>query len=180
MYRTNHGKKKGNRMTRKVFYSFHYEADAWRAGQVRNMGVLEGNEPTDDNDWETIAGGGDASIQNWIKSQMKDCTCAVVLIGEQTASRPWVIYEIVEAWNQGMGVVGIHIHGLEDSNELPSSKGKNPLDLVTIGNRYVLSSIAKRYNPPGSNSKQCYAWIKQHLSNAVEEAIGIRNRFSLS
>lgn len=30
---------------RQVFYSFHYENDAWRAGQVRNIGVLEGNFP---------------------------------------------------------------------------------------------------------------------------------------
>jgi hypothetical protein len=28
--------------TRKVFYSFHYMPDAWRASQVRNMGVVEG------------------------------------------------------------------------------------------------------------------------------------------
>ncbi len=34
---------------RQVFFSFHYEADAWRAAQVRNMGVVEGNEPVSDN-----------------------------------------------------------------------------------------------------------------------------------
>jgi len=36
---------------RQVFYSFHYEADAWRAAQVRNMGVVEGNQPASDNEW---------------------------------------------------------------------------------------------------------------------------------
>lgn len=32
-------------MTRKVFYSFHYDNDAWRAAQMRNMGVVDGSEP---------------------------------------------------------------------------------------------------------------------------------------
>jgi hypothetical protein len=29
-------------MTRKVFYSFHYDGDADRVAQVRGMGVVEG------------------------------------------------------------------------------------------------------------------------------------------
>lgn len=41
-------------MARRVFYSFHYEPDNSRAAQVRNMGVVEGNKPASDNDWETI------------------------------------------------------------------------------------------------------------------------------
>jgi MTH538 TIR-like domain (DUF1863) len=44
-------------MSRKVFYSFHYEVDGWRASQVRNIGALEGNQPASDNDWETIKKG---------------------------------------------------------------------------------------------------------------------------
>ena len=30
-------------MKRKVFYSFHFDNDNWRAGQVRNMGVVKTN-----------------------------------------------------------------------------------------------------------------------------------------
>ena len=41
-------------MARKAFYSFHYKPDASRAGQVRNIGVVEGNTPVSDNDWETV------------------------------------------------------------------------------------------------------------------------------
>ena len=39
---------------RRVFFSFHYSRDAWRAGQVRNMGMVEGNPPASDNDWEAV------------------------------------------------------------------------------------------------------------------------------
>ena len=32
-------------MKRRVFYSFHYQADSWRASMVRNIGSIEGNKP---------------------------------------------------------------------------------------------------------------------------------------
>jgi hypothetical protein len=35
----------------KVFFSFHFDLDHWRASQVRNMGLLEGNAELSDNDW---------------------------------------------------------------------------------------------------------------------------------
>ena len=45
-------------MARRTFYSFHHKPDNWRASQVRNMGVIEGNRPVSDNDWEQIKKGG--------------------------------------------------------------------------------------------------------------------------
>ena len=53
-------------MARRAFYSFHYEPDNSRAAQVRNMGMVDGNTPVADNDWETITKGGDAAIKKWI------------------------------------------------------------------------------------------------------------------
>jgi hypothetical protein len=53
-------------MARKVFFSFYYVGDGWRASQVRNMGALEGNAPCSDNDWETVKKGGDKAIEKWI------------------------------------------------------------------------------------------------------------------
>lgn len=81
-------------MARQVFYSFHYDNDNWRASQVRNIGVIEGNRPAPDNDWETIKKGGDAAIQNWINNQLRYRSCTIVLIGSNTAGRKWINYEI--------------------------------------------------------------------------------------
>lgn len=50
-------------MARKSFFSFHYKPDNWRASQVRNMGVVEGNQPTTDNDWESITRGGNKLLK---------------------------------------------------------------------------------------------------------------------
>ena len=104
-------------MARRVFYSFHYKPDVWRVSQVRNIGTVEENKPATDNDWETITGGGDSRIKKWIADQMSGRTCTVILVGSSTANRKWINHEIAESWNDGMGVVGINIHNLENSQE---------------------------------------------------------------
>ena len=162
-------------MARRVFYSFHYKPDNWRAAMVRNIGSIEGNRPASDNDWETVKRGGNAAIERWIAGQMKYRSCTVVLVGSDTANRKWINYEIVKSWNDGMGVVAIHIHGLENSDGNTSSKGENPFTFISCGNpRKKLSSMVQCYNPTGRNSRERYAWISKHLANAVEEAIEIR------
>lgn len=165
-------------MVRRAFYSFHYKPDNWRAAQVRNIGSIEGNSPTTDNDWETIKKDGDSAIKRWITNQMKNRSCAVVLVGTSTANRKWINYEIAKAWKDNMGVVGIHIHGLKDRNEDTSSKGKNPFHYLTLENSSTsLSSIVKCHDPQGHNSKERYDWISRRLANAVEEAISIRDQY---
>lgn len=163
-------------MTRRVFFSFHYKPDVRRAAQVRQIGTLEGNKPASDNDWEKVTSGGDAAIKRWIAEQMKGRSCTVVLVGEKTANRKWINYEIVKSWEAGTGVVGIRIHGLKDTDGNTAAMGDNPFDFVIHEpTKKKLSSIVKCYNPAGTNSKDRYAWISKHLANAVEEAIKIRN-----
>ena len=160
---------------RQVFYSFHYNNDAWRASQVRNIGVVEGNKPASDNDWEKVKRGGDSAIRKWIAEQMHYRSSTVVLVGSDTANRKWINHEIIKSWDDGMGVVGIYIHGLKNSESKVSTKGKNPFDFIGYGNTgKKLSSIVKCYDPAGSNSQARYDWINKHLANAVEEAIEIR------
>ena len=86
---------------RQIFYSFHYDNDVFRVQQIRNIGAIEGNKPVSANEWETIKRGGDAAIKRWIDDNMKYKSCLVVLIGSETANRPWVDYEIRKAWNDG-------------------------------------------------------------------------------
>lgn len=165
-------------MARKVFYSFHYIPDNWRASQVRNIGVIEGNAPASDNDWETVKKGGEAAIQKWIDDQLNGRSCAIVLIGAETAGRKWINYEIGKAWNEGKGVLGIHIHNLKNSEGRQSSKGANPFEGFTMDrDKSKLSSIVKTYDPPGYDSASVYAHIKANLSDWVEEAIRIRNNY---
>ena len=165
--------------TRRVFYSFNYELDAWRTSQVRNIGVVEGNKPVTDNDWEKVKQGGDEAIEEWIKTQLNNRTCTVVLVGSATADRQWIDYEIIESWNSKKGVVGIYIHGLKDKDGKTTTKGNNPFDSIKFKkDGEKLSSIVKCHTPKGKDSQEKYADIKDNLSDWVEEAIDIRNNYS--
>ena len=163
-------------MARKAFYSFHYILDNWRAAQVRSMGVIEGNQSVSDNDWESITKGGDRAIEAWIDGQMKGKSCEVVLIGSQTAGRKWITYEIKKAWNDGKGVVGIHIHNLKSRNGQQSALGGNPFGYLTVSG-VDMASIVRTYNPPYSASASVYGYIKDNIEKWVEEAISTRNRY---
>ena len=179
-------------MARKVFYSFHYQNDAWRAGQVRNMNKLEGDEPLSTNAWEEVQRKGDDNIQAWIDENMKGKSCLVVLVGEKTYSRKWCKYEIYHAWKEKKGIVCIYVHGLKNQDGEQSAKGRNPLELFCIDttfnyivehqspadqNEINLVNVCKAYDTPYSNSTNVYSYIKDHIEEWVEEAIEIRKKY---
>ena len=85
-------------MVRRVFFSFHYERDAWRASQVRNSWVTKPDREAagfwDAAEWEKVKKQGDAAIKRWIDKGLEGTSVTVVLIGTETCSRKWVRYEI--------------------------------------------------------------------------------------
>jgi len=140
------------------------------------MGVIEGDAPVSDNDWDKVTNGGDDAIKKWIDGQMVGKTCVVVLIGAGTAGRKWITHEIIKGWDSKKGVLGIHVHNLKDSDKKQATKGGNPFDNITIGtNGPKLSTVVKSYDPPHTESTDVYAYIKKNLSDWVEAAIKIRD-----
>jgi len=164
-------------MARKVFTSFHYVPDNWRANQVRNMGKIEGNPVATTNKWEEVTKGGNKAIEKWIDDNMSGKSCVIVLVGENTAGRKWINYEIEKAWSEGRGVFGIHIHNLKDSSGNQSSMGKNPFDGYKIGEK-SMSSIVKCYNPPYTTSTNVYNYISENIEDWIEKAIEIRDEYA--
>lgn len=165
-------------MARRVFYSFHYKPDNWRVSQVRNIGAIEDNRAATDNEWETIKRGRDSAIQRWINDQMNGTSSIVLLIGANTANRKWINYEIAKAWNDGKGVLGVHIHNLKDKEQKQSTKGANPFDYIQLSKENTrLSSLVRAYDPPYSTSTYVYDYIRLNLAEWVEEAIRIRNKY---
>jgi MTH538 TIR-like domain (DUF1863) len=160
-------------MARQTFFSFHYERDAWRAGQVRNCTLL----PTDDQhgfidsvEWESIKRQGDDAIRRWINKQLEYTTVTVVLIGAETAERPWVQHEITQSWDRGNGVVGVWIHNVKDQGRNTDVAGRNPFDQFKLPNGTLLSSICKTYDwVLGDGRNNLGAWI--------EEAFRLRSKY---
>lgn len=163
-------------MARKVFYSFHYDADNWRVSKIRNIGAIEENQPASDNDWEAVKKGGDPAIERWIDNQMSGRTCAIVLIGAGTAGRKWINYEIKKAWDDKRGLLGIHIHNIHDRHNQTSNKGANPFANFSVGTQ-ALSSIVPVYDPAGIDSKAVYGNIAANLSAWINNAIAVRNKY---
>ena len=168
MYRISSTKK------RRVFYSFHYDNDHWRAQTVRQIGTVEGSQPVSENKWETVQRSGDRAIKEWIDSELKGRSCTVVLVGSETASRKWIKYEIMKSWNDNKGVVGIYIHGLKDKNRKTSPQGRNPFSNIKFKDGRRLSSVVKCYKPIGRTSQEKYAWIKRNIAGVISQAIRIR------
>ena len=138
------------------------------------MGVIEGNRPASDNDWEEIKKGGDDAIKKWINDQMSAKSVVILLIGSNTADRKWINYEIEKAWKDKRGLLSIYIHNLKDRDEEQSSKGDNPFDKFNVDDK-KLSSIVKAYDPPYKTSTSVYDYIKDNLADWIETAIDIRN-----
>jgi hypothetical protein len=156
---------------RQIFYSFHFGNDVMRVQQIRNMGALEDNKPVSPNEWEEVKKKGDAAIKKWIDDNMLYRSCVVVLIGEETANRPLVKYEIEKAWKDGKGLLGIHIHNLNCPRNGTCTKGPNPFDGFTFKDGTKLSSVVKCYNPKTTDA---YNDIKDNIEGWIEAAIQAR------
>lgn len=164
-------------MARKVFFSFHFDNDFWRTQQVRNIGAIEGQTLCNANAWEEVKRRGNASIEKWIADNMSGKSCVVVLVGAQTANRPWVIHEITKGWNDGKGILGIRIDKLLDNTGRSSTAGSNPFDKLTFGQGgEKLSSKVKLITPTGADSKAVYASISNGMETWIEDAIAIRKK----
>lgn len=142
-------------MGRHVFFSFHYDRDSVRVSQVRNSNVVSGYEKNpfyDKAGWESIKRQGDQAIKNWIDRQLLGTSVTVVLIGAETANRPWVQYEIKKTCELGHGLIGVRINGLKNFQGQTDPAGPNPLDNLGYENyqntgRWVnLSEIYPTYD----------------------------------
>lgn len=141
-------------MARKAFFSFHYERDNWRASQVRNSWVTKPDRDSagfwDSASWEEVKKKGDDAIKRWIDNQLDGTSVTVVLIGNETASRKYVNYEIEQSLKKGNGLLAINIHNLKDKDGWTDSKGENPFDTLykidENGRRIPLSQIYKTYD----------------------------------
>ena len=152
--------------TRTVFYSFHYDRDVFRVQLVRNIGAspaLGGQE------WETVRLRSRDAVVKWIDEQMSYKRAVVVLIGRETASRPWVRYEIEKAWNANKPLVGVYIHGLS-SLGTADSMGANPFDAVDGVVGVPVFDPTRRDHLGRIDTQATYNYLKDHLPGWVDRA----------
>jgi hypothetical protein len=116
-------------MARRVFFSFYYDNDIWRANQIRNTNVVAGSDTAgffDHSEYEDAKKQGDQGIKRMILRHLNNTTVTVVLIGSQTANRPWVRYEIEKSIERQNGLLGIYLHHLKNQSGQTSLRGPKP------------------------------------------------------
>lgn len=157
-------------MAKSTFISFHFDRDHWRANQVRNIGALEGQLELPSNEWEVVKKRGDAAVHAWIDDQMKYKSAVVVLVGNETASRKFVKYEVKRAWSIGKPLLGIRINALKDSSQKVDLPGVNPFkqfgftDSSKTYADYVPLFDPKDYiTKTNPTSNEIYAAIKDNI-----------------
>lgn len=157
-------------MTRRVFFSFHYERDNWRASQVRNSWVTKPDRETagfwDAAEWESVKKQGDIAVKRWINNQLEGTSVTVVLIGAETSSRKWVRYEIEKSYEKGNGIVFIYIHKLKDKDGNTDKKGDTDFGKI---NGHDFSDLYTIYDWVDDNGYE-------NLGDWVERAAQIAGR----
>lgn len=157
-------------MARSSFVSFHYQRDHWRVQQILNMGALDQQVELPAQKWEEIKRRGDAAVQAWIDEQMKYKQSVIVLIGNQTATRRFVQYEIARAWSIKKPMLGIRIHGLKDAQQNTDPPGANPFESFGFSDSAkTYADFVPIYDPADytrftPTSSDIYAAIQENIS----------------
>lgn len=156
-------------MARKVFFSFHYDNDVWRANIVRNSWVTKPDTETagfmDAVDFEELKRKGEAAVKKWIDSQLVGTSVTVVLIGSETIERPFVRYEIQKSYERGNGILGIYVDQVKDSKGNTTARGS--IYGLELGKDSFDNSIY-------FSSYPVYDWVSQdgyeNMGSWIEEA----------
>lgn len=165
-------------MARRVFFSFHHQKDSWRVGQVRNSWLAkkgESNKFMDAAAWEEVKRKGDTNVKAWIDHELNGTGVTVILIGQETASRPFVKYEVEESFRRKNGLLGIHIHGIKSSDKKTSRKGRNPLDdFFAMVEHSFLGIFGHKIEKRYSEIFQTFDWVqddgRRNMAGWIEEA----------
>lgn len=155
---------------RQVFFSFHYDNDNWRASKIRNMGKVDQSSTFSDNSWEEVKEKTDQKIKEWIDSQIAKRSCVIVLIGEKTADRKWINYEIKKAYELNKGIVGIYIHKLKNKDQEQGNRGYNPFNYLSINGEKV-SKYIKCFDSSFISSNYVYNDIKDNIEDLIQHGI---------
>jgi hypothetical protein len=113
-------------MARRVYFAFDYQ-DVFK--QIRNAGqfidvAVAGF--TDASQWEKLKQRDDAVIRKAIDDALIGTSVTVACVGERTAGRRWVKYELNASRARGNGLLGVYLPG-ESGHTKPIELGDAPL-----------------------------------------------------
>lgn len=131
-------------MARSAFFSFAYDdVKNFKVNVVRQSWLLnKANTFVDGSMWETEKTKGPNHVKKIIDEGLGRTSVTGVLIGDTTADRRWVKYEIVKSFERGNGIFGVHINRIRSKTGYISARGSNPLDRLA----FEVSDDGKKIN----------------------------------
>ncbi|MBL0048861.1 MAG: TIR domain-containing protein [Bacteroidetes bacterium] len=122
-------------MARYVFFSFAYDdVKNFKVNVVRHSWLINKNEETfiDGSIWEKDKTKGSIAIMKLIENGLNKTSVTAILIGEETANRRWVNYELIKSFDRGNGILGVYINRIRGKQQAISARGLNPLDRLAF------------------------------------------------
>jgi hypothetical protein len=159
---------------KRVFFSFDFVDDLWRASVVRNRWVMEPALAAG-GFWSAEFMGGNpppaADIEAFIDEQIEQADVTAVLIGTNTSRREHVGYAIRRSAELGRGLLGIYIEKCKDKFGRTSARGASPFDLIRIdrdGELRTLTEVVPMYDwVEDDGFHHLHAWIADAMSRAA-------------
>ena len=106
---------------RVVYFAFHY-ADIWEVNQIRNSDKFIDRAAAGFKDgslWEEAKKKGDAAIKRMIDDGLYGSSETACLIGQRTAYREYVDYELEQSYERGNLVLGIYLPNQSSNGTVP-------------------------------------------------------------
>jgi hypothetical protein len=122
-------------MARYTFFSFSYtDVSNFRVNVVRNSWRYHNDNSSfyDASIWEDSYTKNRAKLKRMIDDALYGTSVTAVLIGSDTADRRWVRYEIIKSFEQGKGILGVHINRIRCKNQTICRKGVSPLEKLGV------------------------------------------------
>jgi hypothetical protein len=116
-------------MARHVFFSFHYQRDIVRVNQIRNLPEIIDESAAgfkDSSLWEEAKKKSDDAVKKLIDKGLLGTSVTVVCIGNKTAGRKFINYEIQKSLDRGNAVIGVQIHHLKNFDGEVDTVGATP------------------------------------------------------
>jgi hypothetical protein len=145
-----------------VYFSFDYRRDLHRVNEIRQLpqiiaGAAAGFQSA--KIWQEAKRSGDGAVHGLINDALSCTSVTVVCVGQTTARRKYVTYELERSLERGNGLVGITINHLSDGQGNSDPEASIP-PLLTISG----ASIYKY-----SDRRTLVNWIEQAAEAAARE-----------
>jgi hypothetical protein len=128
-----------SQMARRTFFSLHYKADVLRSWIVRNSWVTKvakGSRESagffESSVFEATQRESDDSLKRFLREGLNNTSVTCVLVGEHTALRRWVRYEILRSFACGNGLLAVRRNTIPAMKSPPTPAGDNPFNCLAF------------------------------------------------